>query len=158
MRSHCGEVQVLNPMPGTHVRRTACGQVRNSKNEFAIEDSEVEPDTKTAVVQNRTVSAHAQGQSRCKALQILLSVPIPDITQVPAHGVTISQSPRIQASGRPDFLIISVGRSDRIAGSAMNARSRRSRGFEVTVFSVVRAFGTKRGRVTRKDEGGLRSS
>ena len=87
VRSHCGEVQVLNPMQGTHVRRAACGQVRNSKNEFAIEDSEVEPDTKTAVVQNRTVSAHAQGQSRCEALQILLSVPIPDITQVPAHGV-----------------------------------------------------------------------
>ena len=86
-------------------------------NEYDIEDSQVEPDTKTTVVQNCTVSALAQGQSRCEAH--------PNPTEYcqsnPRPWGPLSQYPRIQASGRPDFLIISVGRSDRIVGSAMNA-------------------------------------
>ena len=61
-------------------------------NEFATEDSQVEPDTKTTVIQNRALSALAQGQSRSEALPNPTVSPIRGITQIPAHGVRYPSS------------------------------------------------------------------
>ena len=123
VRSQGGEVQFLNPMQGTQVRRPSCSLRLKSgipMNEFATGESQVEPDTKTTVVQNRSVSALAQGQSRSEAHPNPTVSPNPRYYPDSSPWGPLSQFPRIQASGRPDFLIISVGLSDRIAGSAMN--------------------------------------